>query len=114
MKYGGKQSVKNIPELFRERVKLSYGKLAYRYKSQDVWRNVTWGEFGKYVDSLTMFLIKNGLNKGDKISILSDTRPEWCIADMAILSSGATTVGLYPTLSSSQIEYILNHSDSKM
>lgn len=115
LKWGENKKVRNIPELFIKRVNISYGKLAYRYKTQQgVWRDVSWGEFKKYVDSLTTFLIKNGVSKGDKISILSDTRPEWCIADMAILSSGATTVGLYPTLSSSQIEYILNHSDSKM
>lgn len=115
LKSGENKKVRNIPELFIKRVNISYGKLAYRYKTQQgVWRDVSWGEFKKYVDSLTTFLIKNGVSKGDKISILSDTRPEWCIADMAILSSGATTVGLYPTLSSSQIEYILNHSDSKM
>lgn len=115
LKWGENKKVRNIPELFIKRVNISYGKLAYRYKTQQgIWRDVSWGEFKKYVDSLTTFLIKNGVSKGDKISILSDTRPEWCIADMAILSSGATTVGLYPTLSSSQIEYILNHSDSKM
>lgn len=115
LKWGENKKVRNIPELFIKRVNISYGKLAYRYKTQQgVWRDVSWGEFKKYVDSLTTFLIKNGVSKGDKISILSDTRPEWCITDMAILSSGATTVGLYPTLSSSQIEYILNHSDSKM
>ncbi len=115
LKWGKESKIKNVPELFRERVERSYGKLAYKYKDKTgKWVEVTWGEMKKKVDSVATFLIKEGINKGEKIAVLSDTRPEWTIVDLAILSSGATTVGLYPTLSPSQIEFLLNHSDSVM
>lgn len=114
LKYGQKSDIKNVPELFRERVRRSYGKVAYKFKGNAEWHSVTWGEFGKYVNSLATYLIKDGVKKGEKIAVLSDTRPEWCIADLAIMSAGGITVGLYPTLSASQISYILNHSDSVM
>ena len=115
MRWGEEVKIKNVPELFRERVERSYGKLAYKYKDKTgKWAEVTWGEMKKKVDSVATFLIKEGINKGDKIAVLSDTRPEWAISDLAILSSGATTVGLYPTLSPTQIEFLLNNSDSVM
>jgi long-chain acyl-CoA synthetase len=113
LKWGQEAKIKNIAELFRERVERSYGKLAYKYKDKTgKWVEVSWGEMKKKVDSVATFLIKEGINKGDKVAVLSDTRPEWAISDLAILSSGATTVGLYPTLSPNQIEFLLNHSDS--
>ncbi|MCS7213851.1 MAG: long-chain fatty acid--CoA ligase [Candidatus Calescibacterium sp.] len=113
LKFGEESKIKNIPELFVERTNRSYGKLAYRYKEGDNWKDVTWGEFKKSVFSVASFLLKRGVKKGEKISVLSETKPAWCIADLAILSVGGTTVGLYPTLSPSQIEYIVNHSDSR-
>ena len=49
-----------------------------------------------------------GVQPGDRVALISDTRPEWVIADLAILSAGAVTVPLYPTLASEQIFEILN------
>ncbi len=113
LQWGKESRIKNVPELFYERVKRSYGKLAYKYKGKDgKWVDVSWGEFGRKVSSVATYLIKNGIQKGEKISVLSDTRPEWAITDLAILSAGGVTVGLYPTLSPSQLEYLINHSDS--
>ncbi len=112
--WGRKSDIKNIPELFRERTERSWGEIAYKYKVRGKWVSETWGEFRNKVDSTATFLIKSGIQKGDKVSVLSDTRPEWCIADLGILSAGGVSVGLYPTLSPKQLEYLINHSDSKM
>jgi len=49
-----------------------------------------------------------GVKPGDRVAILSENRPEWAIADFAILCAGAVTVPVYPTLLGWQIEYILN------
>lgn len=106
--------IRNIPKLFMERCNRSWGSLAYKYKEGGKWVEVSWGEFAKSVNSLTTYLIKYGIKKGDKVAVLSDTRPEWCLADLSILSAGAITVGLYPTISTSQIEFLLNHSDSRI
>ncbi len=51
-----------------------------------------------------------GIRKGDRVAIMSFNRPEWVIADMAILFLGAVVVPLYPTLGSSEIQHILNDS----
>jgi long-chain acyl-CoA synthetase len=55
-----------------------------------------------------------GLQRGDRVALVSESRPEWAIADLGILSAGAVTVPIYPTLSASQAEYILNDSGARI
>ncbi len=115
LRWGGiNTNINNVPKLFQERLRRSYGKTAYKYKAGGRWVSETWGEFGNKVNILATYLIKRGFGKGNKAAVFSETRPEWCVADLAIMTAGGTTVGLYPTLSSTQIKYIINHSDSKM
>ena len=55
-----------------------------------------------------------GLQKGDRIAILSNSRPEWLIADLGILLMGGVSVAIYQTLNASEIAYILHDSEAKM
>ncbi|MFC1561391.1 AMP-dependent synthetase/ligase [candidate division KSB1 bacterium] len=64
------------------------------------------------VSHLALGLDKLGVKKGDHVAILSENRPEWAHSDLAILSLGAVTIPVYPTLTRKQIEYILNNSES--
>ena len=50
----------------------------------------------------------------DRVAILSDSRPEWVIGDLAILTAGAVTVPVYPTLPANQVGYILAHSGARV
>ncbi|NTU53892.1 MAG: long-chain fatty acid--CoA ligase [Chlorobiaceae bacterium] len=59
------------------------------------------------------FLKRKGIERGDRVAILSENRPGWYLADMAILSLGAIDVPLYPSLPPNQIEYILNNCGAK-
>lgn len=59
------------------------------------------------------YLKQRGIEPGDRVAILSENRPGWYLADMAILSLGATDVPLYPSLPPNQIEYILNNCGAK-
>ena len=54
-----------------------------------------------------------GVHTGDRVAILSDSRPEWTITDLAVLSVGAVTVPVYPTLPADQVGYILAHSGAR-
>ena len=54
-----------------------------------------------------------GVHTGDRVAILSDSRPEWTITDLAVLSIGAVTVPVYPTLPADQVGYILAHSGAR-
>ena len=58
-------------------------------------------------------LIDLGLEHGDKVSILSHTRPEWTYANLAILAAGTVSVSIYQTNSAEECHYVLEHSESK-
>ncbi len=59
---------------------------------------------------LSFGLFQMGLQKGDKISIISNNRPEWIMANMGLLQAGGINVPIYPTTNNTELEYILNHA----
>jgi long-chain acyl-CoA synthetase len=79
-----------------------------KYKRGDKWLDVSVSEFRDTVRWLASALYEMGVKRGDRVAILSENRPEWTMADFAILAAGAVTVPVYPTLLGWQIEYILN------
>ena len=89
-------------------------KIAMRYKEFGVWQETTYEDFWKKSNYLSMGLKFFGIQKGDSVAIHSENRPEWFIADIGIQSIGAVSVGLYPTNPSSEVEYLLSHSESKI
>ena len=60
-----------------------------------------------------MGLVKLGLARGDVVSILAETVPEWLYADMGTMGAGGVTNGIYPTDSAKQVDYIVNDSRSR-
>jgi long-chain acyl-CoA synthetase len=83
---------------------------ATRYKRDGKWVDTSVDEFRDTVRYFATGLHLLGLKAGDRVAILSENRPEWAMADFAILASAAVTVPIYPTLLGWQIEYILNDS----
>ena len=55
-----------------------------------------------------------GVSTGDRVAIVSESRPEWQLTDLALLVAGAVTVPVYPTLSAQQVQYILADSGARM
>jgi long-chain acyl-CoA synthetase len=78
------------------------------------WVGRTYREVGEIVRGLSLGLIDLGVERGDKVSILSNTRPEWSYFDFAALSAGATVVPIYQTNSPEECEYVLQNSDAKV
>ncbi len=76
------------------------------------WVTKTYAEVGEIVRSLSLGLIDLGIEKGDKVAILANTRPEWTYFDFAALSAGATVVPIYQTNSPEECQYVLENSDS--
>src|SRR5258707_8294322 len=83
---------------------------AMKYKRGGQWVDTSVDEFRDTVRYFATGLYHLGLKPGDRVAILSENRPEWAMADFAILASAAVTVPVYPTLLGWQIEYILNDS----
>src|SRR3954467_14696297 len=87
---------------------------AVTYKDESgEWVSLTYREVGDIVRQLALGLIELGIQKGDKVSILANTRPEWTYFDFAALSVGATVVPIYQTNSPDECQYVLENSDAK-
>ena len=75
-------------------------------------RPTPFSEVYKKAEKLALFLVKKGLKKGDRVSVFSDNRIEWMIADMGILLAGGITVPRGSDSNEKEIEFILGHSES--
>ncbi len=69
--------------------------------------------FLERVRDLSLGLAALGVAPGDRVAIVSESRPDWVMADLAILTGGAVTVPIYPTLSPVQVHYVLQDSGAK-
>lgn len=75
------------------------------------WVTMTWNRYREEVTNLAGWLLSKGVVKGTKVAILAANRPEWIIADLALLSIGAVSLPLYPTASAADVQYILDHAE---
>jgi long-chain acyl-CoA synthetase len=87
---------------------------AVRFKQDGQWVSRSFEEVQDTVRSLALGLIDLGVEKGDKVSILGNTRPEWTYFDFAALSIGAIVVPIYQTNSPEECQYVLENSDAKV
>ena len=79
---------------------------ATRIKDGDGWAVRTYAELGRDVATLAGHLVEAGINPGDRVLLLSNNRPEWTIADLAMLSIRAVPVPIYPTSTPEQVRHI--------
>ncbi|MFA3781515.1 long-chain fatty acid--CoA ligase [Melioribacteraceae bacterium 4301-Me] len=106
---------KTIPQLFKI-ITLEFGRSQNRAllktKENNQWKEITFDEVYHNTEDLALGLVTLGVRKEDKVAIISENRPEWVYADMAILGLGAIDVPLYPISTSEMLEYTLNDSES--
>jgi long-chain acyl-CoA synthetase len=102
-----------IADLFQRAVAQHGNAPAVRYNDGG-WKTRSFAEVGDTVRDLSKGLMALGVAKGDKVSILGNTRPEWTYHDFAALSAGATVVPIYQTNSPEECQYVLHDSDAKV
>jgi long-chain acyl-CoA synthetase len=105
---------KTIADLLPAAVEKYGSGSAVMYRDQSGWVDRSFAEVGDEVRRLSLGLIQLGVEKGDKVSILSNTRPEWTYYDFAALTAGAIVVPIYQTNSPEECQYVLEHSDSRV
>ena len=105
----GSQTIADIVKLAAER---SPDSAALKHKVGDEWRDISYAELGEAVKEIALGLVDLGIEKGDRVSILSHTRPEWTFANFGILASGAASVSIYQTNSPEEVHYVADHSES--
>jgi long-chain acyl-CoA synthetase len=82
-------------------------------KKQGAWASISWSEAARQVCVLAESLRKLGLNPGDRVALVSENRPEWCIADHAIMAAGLVTVPTYITNTERDHLHILENSGAR-
>ena len=80
-------------------------------KQNGKWRKYSMQEYIETADNLSFGFIHLGIEKEDKIAIISHNRPEWNMLDMAIMQVNAIAVPIYPTISEEEYRHILNHAE---
>ena len=85
---------------------------ALRHKEGDEWVAISFEELGTAVSETARGLIDLGIEPGQRVAILSHTRPQWTVANLAILAAGAASVSIYQTNSPEECQYVLDHSES--
>jgi long-chain acyl-CoA synthetase len=82
-------------------------------KREGEWRPISWREAAETVASLAAALKAIGLRRGDNVMLVSENRPEWCMADLAIMAAGCVTVPTYVTNTTRDHQHILDDSGAK-
>lgn len=83
-------------------------------KSGDEWRGYSWNDIADAVRRLASVLVENGIEAGDRVMISAENRPEWAIADLAIMSIGAVVVPAYTTNTEDDHHFIMDHSGASV
>ena len=103
----------SIVSLFHHQVKLFQDKPYLWKKIDGKYTSLSWQQVREQVDSIAKGLRNLGILNGDRVVILSENRPEWQIADLAIMSIGAISVPAYTTSTTSDYSHIINHSEAR-
>ncbi len=99
-----------IPALFWNGVAKRGPNIWMRQKHLGIWRSWTWDQTAEAVRETAAGLLSLGFTKGDCASILANTVVEWGFADLAVLSAGGVSNGIYPTDAPSQVQYLCTDS----
>lgn len=84
------------------------------YKRDGRWIPISSAEVVRRTRLIAAGLYSLGIRRGDRVAILSESRPEWTLTDAGCIFAGAVDVPIYPTLTPAQVQYILNDSGARL
>lgn len=104
----------SLNEMFLRVIGQFDDRVVYRYKRDRRWCDLTGREVLTRVRGLALGLHELGVQVGDRVALLAESRPEWSITDYAILANGAINVPIYPTQSVDQVAFIIRNSGARI
>ena len=107
------REIRNLPVMFYEQAERYSGQPFLWRKTSGQWHPLTWKEVADKATALAHGLRALGVGKGDRVALVAENRPEWLIADIAIMTAGAITVPAYITNTVNDHIHILSDSGSK-
>jgi long-chain acyl-CoA synthetase len=106
--------MKSLIQFFEESVEKYTSNVYLWEKPNDKYEGTTYGDTKKQVYEFAAGLVKLGINKGDRLSLISEGRNSWVIGELGVLYSGAINVPLSVKLNPEEIKFRINHSGSRM
>jgi long-chain acyl-CoA synthetase len=103
---------RTIADLIPRSVAEHADSVAVRYKRDDAWHDVTYAQLAEIVREVGLGLIDLGIQAGERICILANTRPEWSYADLGATTAGAIVVPIYQTNSPEECHWVLSDSEA--
>ncbi len=100
--------------MFFHRVALSGSEEAFRHPVGDSWKSMTWQEVDERVRRIAAGLLSLGVTSQQRCAILSSTRLDWVLADLAIMAAGGATTTVYPSSGADDCAFILADSDTRV
>jgi long-chain acyl-CoA synthetase len=107
-------STRTLCEIFYHSVETYRKPDHLKAKRDGAWCDISSEEFRRAVEELSMGLRALGVEKGDRVALLSENRPEWAYVDLATLCAAAADVPIYPNLPPAQVLYVLKDSQAKV
>lgn len=98
-----------VMDVLSNTVKKHPKKTAIRFKSKGAWQEISWTDHYKEIKAFARGMCALGLEKQEAVVILSFNCREWVLADLASICAGGVPAGIYPTNSSDQCAFIINH-----
>lgn len=86
---------------------------ALREKDRGIWQQWTWAEYLDHVRAIALGLIRFGFQRGDKLALLSDNRPQLYATMVAVQAAGGVPVPLYQDAIARELQYVVDHADAK-
>jgi long-chain acyl-CoA synthetase len=103
----------SIPQLLATRVHDTPDREAYRYPVGEQWRSMTWRQSFERIKAIAAGLVSLGLEREQRVGILSNTRVEWLLADLGVMCAGGATTTVYPSSTPDECTYILADSEAR-
>jgi long-chain acyl-CoA synthetase len=88
-------------------------RVALREKEYGIWQSLTWGELTLRVAAFSRGLRELGLERGDRVAILGDNRPEWVIAELAAQCAGAISMGMYQDSAAEEVRFLADFAGAR-
>src|SRR5438552_14225343 len=106
-------SLDTFPKLLLQNAARFGDRAAMREKDLGIWRETSWTTYAQRVRDFSLGLVSLGLERGGKVAIIGDNRPEWVIAELAAQSAGGASVGIYQDSNLTEVGYVIDHCDAR-
>ncbi|MFA5026289.1 MAG: AMP-binding protein [Candidatus Methylomirabilota bacterium] len=103
----------NLFQRFEQTASRQPDRLALQIKEGETYRRLTYGEVARQVGALAGALVEAGLSAGERVALLSENRPEWVVAYLAVTAAGAAVVPLDVQLPDAEIANVLGHAECR-